>query len=60
MIDICNFAQESQSFIRVIETWKEKMKSSFDFFSVAAKQIECILRTVWICARAGDLAQVVV
>ena len=29
------------------------MKSSFNFYSATAKWIECILKTVWICAREG-------
>ena len=31
----------------VIGTWKEKMKSSFKFFSATAKWIECILETMF-------------
>ena len=32
-----NFAQDGRSFVRVIGTWKEKIKSIFNFFSATAK-----------------------
>ena len=46
-IGTSNFAQEGQFFIRVIGIQKEKMKSSFNFFSATAKWIECILKTLF-------------
>ena len=36
-----------QSFVRVIETWKEKMKSSFNFYSATAKWNECLNLRSW-------------
>ena len=36
-----------QSFVRVIETWKEKMKSSFNFYSATVKWNECLNLCSW-------------
>ena len=41
-----NFVTEGRSFVRVIGTWKKEMRSSFDFFSAAAKWIEVTLKAI--------------
>lgn len=46
-IDISGFVQEGWSIIRVIETWKDKMSSSFKIIFATTKWFEVVLKAAF-------------